>query len=303
MTSETCDAIVVGGGPAGLTAALWLGRYRRKVVLFDGGEPRNEPAWAVHGYPGIVDPSPLELRRRLQQQALGEGVETRADEIAAIEGTKDDFTAHSRAGDSVHARRIILAYGLRDYLPDIEGIEELYGTSVFHCPDCDGPSCADTQIGVVGWDRYGASLALYLRHWSPQITILTHGRELELDDDAVRVIRASNIEVITQRLARVDGKGGNLQQAEFEDREPLRLDALFFHLGSEPRCELADQLNCELDHDGYVVVDKGQESSTPGVHATGDITGHPHLASIATAEGVRAALAIHRSLLPGERQI
>ncbi|MGH7446122.1 MAG: FAD-dependent oxidoreductase, partial [Longimicrobiales bacterium] len=100
MTSETCDAIVVGGGPAGLTAALWLGRYRRKVVLFDAGEPRNEPAWAVHGYPGIVDPSPLELRRRLQQQALGEGVETRADEIAGIEGTKDDFTAHSRAGDT-----------------------------------------------------------------------------------------------------------------------------------------------------------------------------------------------------------
>jgi thioredoxin reductase len=301
MKSEPWDAIVVGGGPAGLSAALWLGRYRRRVLLFDAGEPRNEPAWAVHGYPGIVDPSPLELRRRLQQQALGEGVETRAGEVVKVEGGKDGFTAHSRSGDAHSARRIILAYGLRDYLPDIDGLEDLYGTSVFHCPDCDGPSFADTRIGVVGWNRYGVRLALYLRHWSPQITLLTHGRSLELDDDDTRIIRGSGIRIVTERVLRVDGHGGNLTQAEFANRDPLRLDALFFHLGSEPRCELAEQLHCELDEDGYVTVDKGQETSTAGVHAVGDITGHPHLASIAAAEGVRAALAVHRSLLPAER--
>ncbi|HEX2168078.1 MAG TPA: NAD(P)/FAD-dependent oxidoreductase [Longimicrobiales bacterium] len=301
MATEPWDAIVVGGGPAGLSAAMWLGRYRRRVLLFDAGEPRNEPAWAVHGYPGIVDPSPLELRRRLQQQALGEGVEVRAGEIVKVQGGKDNFTASSDTGEEHTARRIVLAYGLRDYLPDIDGLEDLYGTSVFHCPDCDGPSFADTGIGVVGWDRYGANLALYLRHWSSDITLLTHGRDLEVDDDAVTVIRNAGIRIVPDPVTRVDGRGGNLTQAEFDGREPLRLDAVFFHLGSEPRCELAELLNCELDRDGYVVVDKGQETSTPGVHAIGDITGHPHLASIAAAEGVRAALAVHRSLLPEER--
>jgi thioredoxin reductase len=272
-------------------------------MVLDAGEPRNEPAWAVHGYPGVVDPSPLELRRRLQQQALGDGVEARAGDVVKIDGRKDDFIVHTAAGDLLGARRIILAYGLRDYLPDIDGLPELYGTSVFHCPDCDGPSVADTRIGVVGWDRHGAALALYLRHWSPQITLLTHGRDLELDDAAFGVVRSNGIDIVDERVSRIEGKGGTLTQAEFDHREPLRLDALFFHLGSEPRCELAQQLGCALDDDGYVIVDQGQESSTPGVHAAGDISGQPHLASIAAAEGVRAALAIHRSLLPAERQL
>src|SRR5688572_32987859 len=138
MTAEEADAVIVGGGPGGRTAAMWLGRYRRRVILYDAGEPRNEPAWAVHGYPGIVDPPPLELRRRLQQQALGEGVEMREGLVTRITGSKDEFTVHSETGDDIRARRIILAYGLRDYLPDIDGLDELYGTSVFHCPDCDG---------------------------------------------------------------------------------------------------------------------------------------------------------------------
>jgi thioredoxin reductase len=303
MTTEAWDTLVVGGGPAGLSAALWLGRYRRRVLLFDAGEPRNEPAWAVHGYPGIVDPSPLELRRRLQQQALGEGVATRAGEVVRVEGAKDAFTVHTRAGAYHSARRIILAYGLRDHLPDIDGLQELYGTSVFHCPDCDGPSVADTHIGVIGWNRLGAGLALYLRHWSPQITLLTHGNDLDLDEHDSRVLRNSGIRIVPNAVLRVEGHGGNLTQAEFDGREPLRMDALFFHLGSEPRCELAEQLDCELDEDGYVRVDKGQETSVAGVHAVGDITGQPHLASIAAAEGVRAALAIHRSLLPAEREL
>jgi thioredoxin reductase len=303
MTTEPYDTVVVGGGPAGMSAALWLGRYRRRVVVLDAGEPRNEPAWAVHGYPGIVDPSPLELRRRLLQQALGDGVETRAGNVVKIDGRKDDFIAHTGAGEALRARRVILAYGLRDYLPDIDGVSELYGTSVFHCPDCDGPSFADTRIGVVGWNRHGARLALYLRHFSPQITLLTHGRKLELDDEAVGVVRSNGIDIVLEPVTRVEGRGGTLTQAEFEQREPLRLDALFFHLGSEPRCELGEQLGCALDDDGYIIVDQGQETSMPGVHAAGDIAGQPHLASIAAADGVRAALAIHRSLLPAEREL
>ncbi|HEX6309037.1 MAG TPA: NAD(P)/FAD-dependent oxidoreductase [Longimicrobiales bacterium] len=303
MTAEPYDTIIVGGGPAGLAAALWLGRYRRRVVVFDAGEPRNEPAWAVHGYPGIVDPKPLELRRRLWQQAQGEGVELRAGDVAHVAGRKDEFTIQPHDAEPLHARRIILAYGLRDYLPDIDGVSELYGTSIFHCPDCDGPSCADTRIGVIGWNRYGARLALYLRHWSEHISLLTHGQPLDLEPRELDVLRGAAIDVITERVNRVTGRGGTLTQAEFAGRPPLRLDALFFHLGSEPRCGLAEQLGCSLDDDGYLIVDNGQETSTPGVHAAGDITGQPHLAVIAAAEGVRAALAIHRSLLPPEYEL
>jgi thioredoxin reductase len=303
MNTEHFDTAVIGGGPAGLSAALWLGRYRRNAVVFDFGEARNEPAWAVHGYPGLQDPLPSELRRRLTEQALGAGALIRNAEIVRVEGCSDAFTVQPRHGAPVHARRIVLAYGLRDYLPEIENLDSLYGTSVFHCPDCDGPAVADSRIGVLGWDRHGANLALYLRHWSDQITLLSHDRPLQLDPRQLHAVASAGITIRQGRVRRVTGHGGNLTQAEFDDGGTIRLDALFFHLGSEPRCELAEQLGCELDEEGHVVVDRGRETSCPGVHAAGDITGPPHLAVIAAADGVRAALAIHRSLLPDERRL
>lgn len=304
MSEDPYDVAIIGGGPAGLSAALWLGRYRRSVAVFDVGAPRNEPAWAVHGYPGLPDPSPTELRRRLFQQAKGAGASMLDGEITRIGGSKDAFTLRATGeGNDVRARRLVLAYGLVDHLPEIDGIEELYGTSVFHCADCDGPAVADTRIGVIGWNRHGANLALYLRHFSDDVHLLTHGHELDLTDDAHAAVRGSGITVVGQAVSRLTGHGGNLTQAELADGSCIRLDALFFYLGSEPRCALAEQVGCEFDEDGYVVVDRGQETSCPGVHAAGDLTGHPHLASIAAAEGVRAALAIHRSLLPDWRQV
>lgn len=303
MNPDIFDAVIVGGGPAGLSAAMWLGRYQRSVVVYDSGPARNEPAWAVHGYPGLQDPLPSELHRRLLEQAMGVGVQVRNTQIVRVDGTRDEFTVHPRDGDVVRARRLVLAYGLRDYLPDIDGLQELYGTSVFHCPDCDGPAVAGKRLGVIGWNRHGANQALYLRHWSEQITLLPHTEALDLSDRAHDALAQNDIAIRDGRIQRVVGHGGNLTQVEFDDGSTLRLDALFFHLGSEPRCELAEQLGCELDDDGYIVVDRGQETSCAGVHATGDITGQPHLASIAAAEGVRAALAIHRSLLPDERHV
>jgi thioredoxin reductase len=303
MSGDILDTIIVGGGPAGLSAALWLGRYRRSVAVIDAGAPRNEPAWAVHGYPGVPDPTPTELRRRLYKQAQGEGARLVQGEVLRAEGSKDEFRIRTEAGEELTARRLILAYGLRDYVPQIPGIAELYGTSVFHCGDCDGPAFVGGQVGVIGSNRHGANLALYLRFWTEHITLLTDAEPLELDDRGHAALEGAGIDVRTEKIAAVAGHGGNLTQVELEGGDVVRLDALFFHLGSEPRCDLAESLGCETDEDGYITVDRGQETSCPGVHAAGDITGNPHLASIAAAEGVRAALAIHRSLLPDERHL
>lgn len=296
------DAVVVGGGIAGLSAALWLARYRRAVRVFDGAEPRNEPAWAVHGYPGLVDPTPTELRRRLYEQAVGAGARHTSMLVRSVTGAKDAFRVGLDDGTAITARRIVLAYGLVDHLPDVPGIDAFYGTSVYHCPDCDGPAVVGSRVGVIGWDRHAAALALYLQTWASEVTLLTHGHEPDLTDDARAVLAEAAIGIRPEPLRQACGKAGHLTHVE-SDAGPVELDAIFFHLGTEPRADLAERLGCSHDDDGYVAVDRGQETSVPGVHAAGDITGHPHLAVSAAADGVRAALSIHRSLLPESRRV
>jgi thioredoxin reductase len=272
MNPRQYDAVIIGGGPAGLTAALWLARYRRSVLVLDSGEPRNEPAWGVHGFPGIVDPSPTELRQRIQEQAINAGAEYLSCSAMSVRGAKNEFAVHVAGGGEYRSRRVLMAYGLRDTLPDIPGAADLYGTSLFHCPDCDGPTVQDHHVSVLGQDRQAASLALYLLNWTDRVTLLANGGELDLPKETLDTLGEYGV-------------------------------ALFFHLGSEPRSDIGEQLSCEREDDGYLRVDRGGETSVPGVYAAGDITGHPHLASVAAADGVRAALAIHRSMLPAEWRV
>lgn len=297
------DTIVVGGGPAGLACALWLARFRRNVCVFDTAEPRNEPAWAVHGFPGILDPTPSELRGRIRQQARAAGAALALDAVSRVTGEKDAFRVTTASGEAHDARRVVLGYGLRDYLPDVPGIRSLYGTAVFHCADCDGPEAAGRAVAVIGHDRSAATLALTLRYWSERVALLPHEGRLELDEGDAATLAREGVSLREGRIARLEAAEGILRSLEFDDGGSLECDRIFFHLGSEPRCDLAEHLGCRLDETGYIEVDRGQESSVAGVYAVGDITGPPHLASTAAADGVKAALTIHRSLLPPERQL
>jgi len=296
------DVVVVGGGPAGLAAALWLGRFRRDVVVVDGGSPRNEATWAVHGFPGLADPHPHELRRILRDQAAAVGATLLPGEAMEASGERDNFRTVLADGSSLRSRRLVLAYGLRDHLPGVAGLAGLYGTSVYHCPDCDGPATEGEDVGVLGWDRAAANLALYLLHWAASVTLFTNGRGAELGGRERGVLTRAGVRVLDAPVSRAVGAGGRLVRLEIDDGPGVPLTYLFFHLGSEPCSQLAEGLGCAAEGDG-LRVDRGQETSVPGVHAAGDLTGAPHLAVIAAAEGVRAALACHRSLLPADRII
>jgi thioredoxin reductase len=299
--TDVWDTVIVGGGPGGLAAAFWLARYRRRTLVLDDARPRNEDAWAVHGFPGIEDLSPVEFRRRLQAQASAAGAIIARRRVSRIEGEKGAFVVEDSAGERSRTRRVILAYGRTDRIPDIPGLRELYGTSVFHCPDCDGPSIAGCEVGVLGHDLSAARLALYLLTWTDRVTLLTHGLEPALDGRARATLERHGVGVMTDRIDRVDGHDGSLEAVRFTDGQRRPAEALFFHWGSDPASELGRLTGCDCSDRGDVQVDPASlETTVPGIYAVGDIIGRPHLTISAAAEGVRAGLAIHRSLLPEE---
>lgn len=299
MTDKIWDAVIVGGGPAGLSAALWLARYRRRTLVVDDGRPRNEAAWAVHGYPGLPDPTPDELRSRLEEQATAAGAVLDHCRVERVTGSKDDFALEAGAARQPRARRIILAYGRRDRVPTLPGLRDFYGTSVFHCPDCDGPSVAGCDVSVLGHDRPAASLALFLLTWARRTTLVTNGREAELEPETRRVLDHEGVSIRTESVEALQGDAGRLSGLALHGGAVLATQALFFHWGTAPASTLAQRSGCECDEGGDIEVDpRTMATSVPGIHAAGDIVGHPHLAITAAAQGVQAALAVHRSLLP-----
>jgi thioredoxin reductase len=297
------DVAVIGGGPAGLSAAFWLARYRRRVVVFDNGDPRNEPAWAVHGYPGLPDVPPLEFRKRLRDQASSAGAEMCIATVEKLTGGKDEFTLTLSNGAHHTARRVVLAYGLRNDLPDIPGFDEMYGRSVFHCPDCDGPSVAGCRIGVLGNDRATANMALFMLTWTDHVTVFAHGQDLELSEDERATLERYRIGTLGPRIVQLAGQAGRLTEVQLEDGAAVPLDALFFHYGTEPACEIALQAGCECEGRNTLVLDRSQETSVPGIYGAGDLAGHPYLTISAAAGGTRVALSIHRSLIPPDRYL
>lgn len=297
------DALIVGGGISGLSTGLWLARHRRRVRILDSGKPRNEPTWAVHGYPGMPDPAPHELRRILIEQAKAAGAEWQGCDVETITGEKNDFTLAMADGSTLTARRIILAYGRRDDLPAIDGLENLYGKSVFHCPDCDGPSIVGSRVGVIGWDRGAAILALYLLTWAESVIMLTNCHALEISPEAHAVLAKYNVAINETPIARLCEKDDRLAAVEFEDGDALPLDSIFFHIGSHQSSDLADQIGCKRDDDDNLEVDNAHQTSVPGVFAAGDLIGPPYLAISAAAKGVKTALAVHKSLLPPDCEI
>jgi thioredoxin reductase len=297
------DVAVIGGGPAGLSAAFWLARYRRRVIVFDNGDPRNEPAWAVHGYPGLPDVPPLEFRKRLRDQALSAGAEMCTGTVENLAGKEDDFTVTLTNGARHTARRVVLAYGLRNDLPSIPGFDEMYGRSVFHCPDCDGPSVAGGRIGVLGHNKAAANFALFLLTWTDHVTLFADGHELNLTEDERAILVKYQIAINDQRIVRLVGNSGRLTHVELGEGSAVPLDGLFFHYGTEPACEIGESIGCDSEGRTTLLLDRSQETSVPGIYGAGDLAGPPYLTISAAAGGTRVALSIHRSLIPPDRYL
>jgi thioredoxin reductase len=304
MSPSLYDVAIVGGGPAGLTAAMWLGRYLRSVVLVDSGDPRNWQTRGINGYLGLPGVTPAALRGAGRDEARRYGAELLDDCVDRVERSDDSgFTLTIENGRTLRSRRLLLAYGVKDIWPDIPGLDHCYGETAYHCPDCDGHETQGKKTVVVGVGRKAVGMALSLATWTRDIVICTNGHEPGLSDALLAQLDALNIPVLVGRVRRTVRTSRTLEALELEDGMLLDCQRLFFSIGRYAADDLAERLGCARDDEGCVVVDARFHTTVADVYAAGDILPGTQIALAAAAGGASAAIAIHHSLLPPELRL
>jgi thioredoxin reductase len=295
------DVLIVGAGSAGLSAALTLGRCRRRVLVADGGAPRNAPSPAVHGFlsrDGIRPAKLLQLGH--EQLAPYPTVEARELKITKLHRLAHGFRAEGTTGQghawAGTASRVILATGVADVLPPLPGFRELWGTGVLHCPYCHGYEVRDQPLAVYGRGKAAVGLALLLTNWSKDIVVVTDGPG-HLSDYGQQRLRQHKIGLRQEPVkGLVGGPGGMLRCVEFEDGSYLERTALFLHAPQEQRSNLAAETGARITSKGAVWVDKNQQTSVPGLYAAGDTVPGQQQALIAAGEGSKVAICLNEAL-------
>jgi thioredoxin reductase len=297
--SSLFDCVIVGGGPAGLTAAVFLGRYLRKTLVVDAGEGgRNRAARGIHGFLGHHEISPEDLRAAGRREAHAVGVEFLQARAESITRSGDCFEIATTKG-TARARRVLLAYGIADELPDLDRFEEYFGSSVFHCPDCDGYENRGKSIGVIGQGKSVAGLALELLQWTDRFTIFTDGEDREMDAAQISKLQAQGIAVLEDPISGLVGEDGKLTSVRLRSGESFDCEALFFTLGTRRSCSLAEDAGCTIVEGGIdIEVGERGETSVEGIWAAGDLVAGSQLVIKASADGAIAAISINQSLLP-----
>jgi thioredoxin reductase len=296
LAKAELETIVIGGGPAGLSAGLVLGRCLRKTLICDDRRYRNKQSRALHCFMGHDGAAPLELLERTRHQLARYGtVRLDARTVTSIRRNGDAFTVGFSDDQPLVAPTLLVATGVVDELPPLPGIEALFGRSVHVCPYCDGWEHRNAAVAVYGRGKKGVAFATLLRQWTNDLVLCTHGEPLE--QELRRQLLAKGIRTKDKPIQRLEGADGCLSAIAFEDGERLPRRALFFTTGQHPRSPLLEGLGCTYDAKGGLACDADGRTSIPGVFVAGDVSRDVQLAIIAAAEGARAALAINRYLL------
>jgi thioredoxin reductase len=293
MGDERYDVAVVGGGAAGLSAALVLGRARRRVAVVDAGTPRNAPATHMHGFLSRDGMPPGDLLAAGRAEARRYGVELVDDRVVELTG---GFTLRLAGGRSLRARRLLLATGAVDELPDIPGARERWGRDFLHCPYCHGWEVRDQPLGVLGSGPASVEHAHLLREWSDDIVFFAHTDPV---GDAERaVLAARGVEVVDGPVARFSVVRDRLQAVELEDGRVVPRSAVFARPALRPRDDrLLGSLGCELDEGGFVRVDPTGRTSVPGIWAAGNVCNPRAQVITAAGEGSAAAITLNADLV------
>jgi len=298
MTTDTFDAdvIIVGAGPAGLSAALILGRACRRVLVFDHGRPRNAPTKHMHGFLSRDGTPPGEMLR-LARADLTRYETVRLEHAEVVEASCGDrMQVRLADGRTFTSRRLLIATGVADNVPEVAGLRDFYGQSIFHCPYCDGWELRGQPLAVYGRGRRGHGLSMELLGWSTDIVLCTDG-PADIDAEHRAELARNGISIREEKIARLEGRDGQLERVVFETGAPLPRRALFFTTGQHQASPLATMLGCDFNTKGTVATGKYEQTNVPGLYVAGDASRDVQWVVVAAAEGAEAAFAINQDLI------
>ncbi|MEJ1095763.1 MULTISPECIES: NAD(P)/FAD-dependent oxidoreductase [unclassified Pseudoxanthomonas] len=292
------DALVVGGSFAGLAAATYIARAKRRVLVVDGGQPRNHFSPAAHGFLGHDGLPPGEILATARGQVLAYPNATlRTGEVVAIQPNASGFDVRLNDGTAISSRKLVMATGLRDELPALPGLSERWGRTVLHCPYCHGYETGGSPLGVLATHPMSAHQANLVHDWG-SVTFFTNGAPLP-DEETVAKLIARGVVFETAPIAALLGNAPALTGVVLADGRELPLNALFVAPVLH-QCPLVTQLRLDMDESptGPIVrTDERRMTSVPGIYAAGDIVRSGHSVSFAVADGVMAGISLHQALV------
>ncbi|GEP35004.1 thioredoxin reductase [Nocardioides szechwanensis] len=299
-TSHEYDVVVIGGGAAGLTAALVLARARRRVAVVDAGAPRNAPAAHMHGFLGSDGMPPADLLSAGRSEVAGYGghvLQGRVDDVVPARGSSPRLWFHVRLEDgrTLRTRRVLITTGLRDEIPDVPGAHERWGRDLLHCPYCHGWEVRDQPLGVLGGTPEAIAHAQLVREWSADVVLFSNGAILTVDEREQLVARG--IGIVDEPVTRLSIEDDRLVGVEIESGRVVPRAAVFVRPDFVPHDDLLLRLGCATHDNGWVAVDVTGGTSVPGIWAAGNAVNPRAQVVTAAGEGSAAAIAINNDLV------
>lgn len=302
MNENDWDVIVIGGGAAGLSAALMLGRARRRVLVLDAGSPRNRFASHMHGMLGNEGTPPLEFLARGRREVAAYGVEVREATVWTVADIPAGLIVTTADGATLTGRRLVVATGVTDELPPIPGLAERWGRDVLHCPYCHGWEVRDQRFAVIAATPHAVHQAQLVRQWSDRVTLFTRSL-IDLDEESRRTFASRDVVVDDRVVTRVVVKNDVLIGLEVEDGEVVSVDAIFTGGILNPHDDFLTQLKLERGDSPFgsvIAVDPTGRTSNPRIWAVGNVASPPATVPMVVAMGAMAGGAVNMDLVTEE---
>jgi thioredoxin reductase len=294
---DPVDVLIIGGSIAGLSAAMTLGRSLRKVLVVDRGTPCNSQAPKSYNFVTQDGSPPHDILAKSKAQVLRyPSVAYHEDEVVDIESDQTSFTATTRQGKEICARRIVFATGLKDIMPNIEGFKECWGISILHCPYCHGYESRNEPTLIIANGEAAYHLGTLVHNWTQQITILTDGVS-ELRNEEAEKMQELGIEIIENEIQEIVHDSGNAREIVFKDHSRIAARYIYASIPFEQQSDLPEKLGCKINKGKHIDVDDEQRTSVERIYAVGDCTAQARAISLAAASGTKAGFTINVELI------